>query len=400
MNVKNTIFITKDAMHKNYLPTYGNTLWETPNICDLAKKGTVFTRYYTGAPSTIMSNICMFTGKNAYECGLEEYTFSHLRYEGESFWSQAEKRGFETHIIWDSAWRDVFRAEERYYCYGDGTTIHYLDNIRQGVGAHYIHKGFLQRDDGKTNTAIDKLETQIKQIFADASKPIFLWLHIPHVINGCTGYGSDIDAFDRIVGMARTYFDDDAIFISADHGNMNGAKGKLCYGHHVYEPSICIPLITPKINDFDICSQVTSNIDIQSIIFDHVIPGREYVYSDSAFCGQPNRKLAIISGNYKYIYNKKDKSEELYDVVFDPNENCNLIKDYVFDHDRNVITPLRELYFYPYWDKVEEMRQTLRKEKDRIWRRGSLKTEVKSSIKTSIHSLGYDQIKFLLRRKK
>lgn len=38
MNYNNLILITKDALHKKYLPTYGNSYWNTPNIDELAKK--------------------------------------------------------------------------------------------------------------------------------------------------------------------------------------------------------------------------------------------------------------------------------------------------------------------------------------------------------------------------
>ena len=42
-NIPNhVILVSKDAMLSSYLPTYGNKYWKTPNIDELAKKGTVF----------------------------------------------------------------------------------------------------------------------------------------------------------------------------------------------------------------------------------------------------------------------------------------------------------------------------------------------------------------------
>lgn len=375
MNNKSILFLTKDAFFRGYLPVYGNKIWNTPNIDELASKGTVFMNHHTGAPSTIMSNMCMFTKLNSYESGLSDYTFSKMIHHGETLWTRAEAEGFECHIIWDEAWDSVFRARDRYYCYGDNTVFHPLENIRQGVGAHYKHEGFLKGDSNKYAETQIKIEKEIKKIFSEARKPVFLWVHIPHVINGFTSYGSDIEAFDGLVGIGREYFDDSNIFISADHGNMNGAKGKLCYGHDVYEPSALIPLITPSIEGEKTISYLTTNIDITSVIFDRTAVQRDFIFCDSAFYAQANRKIAIYHRNFKYIYNKFNDSEELYDLEYDPNENCNLIKDFVYDVDRHTTVPLRELYYHPNWEMVEKMRKTFRDKKGEIWRNGSPKQE-------------------------
>ena len=75
------IFITKDAFCKDYLPCYGNQYWSghTPNIDKLVENGSVFRKYYTGAPSTVMSNMCMFTGLYAHESELSRYVLSGIR---------------------------------------------------------------------------------------------------------------------------------------------------------------------------------------------------------------------------------------------------------------------------------------------------------------------------------
>ena len=78
------IFITKDAFCKDYLPCYGNQYWSghTPNIDKLVENGSVFRKYYTGAPSTVMSNMCMFTGLYAHESELSRYVLSGIHYQG------------------------------------------------------------------------------------------------------------------------------------------------------------------------------------------------------------------------------------------------------------------------------------------------------------------------------
>lgn len=391
MEKDSIILITKDALNRGYLPAYGNSYWEgkTPNIDSLISKGNVFKNYYTAAPSTVMSNISMFTGKYPYESELKDYSLTYRSYPEKTLFDKASDLGFDCHIIWDKAWDATFKVIDRYNVYGNQTTYHFPE-LRQGVGAHYIHKGSLVRNDEKTNKVYQELINVFSEI-KSINKKVFVWLHIPHVINGRTGYGYDIDAFDYIIGIAMQYFMEENIFISADHGNMNGLKNKLGYGFDVYQPNILIPLITPKITDDD--NVLLSNIDLFEIIFNrHVVP-REYVLSDSAFYAQPNRKLAILTPNHKYIYNKRLHTEELYDLRTDSMEQFNLIEDTIYDVDRHVKSPSKEMYFYQYWDELDDIRRYFRAIKDNIWKKGSFKEEFKPRFKYFIQTHGYNQLR-------
>lgn len=71
--MKNIVIISKDAMCTDYLPVYGNSFFKTPNIDELARKGTVFLNHYTAAPSTVMSFYSMVTGRYAHETKYELY---------------------------------------------------------------------------------------------------------------------------------------------------------------------------------------------------------------------------------------------------------------------------------------------------------------------------------------
>ena len=66
--MKNILLLSKEIFRPNdYLSCYGSTLYHTPNIDKLAKKGTVFTNFYTAAPSSAMSFTSMFSGLNPFE---------------------------------------------------------------------------------------------------------------------------------------------------------------------------------------------------------------------------------------------------------------------------------------------------------------------------------------------
>jgi hypothetical protein len=380
--MKNFVLVSKDAMCTDYLPTYGNTRWKTPNIDAIAAQGTVFRNHYTAAPSTIMTFHAMCMGICPHETKYEMYEKIHERVEGPTAFTRLREKGFECHIVWDEMWMNIFN----YYDYfRDDVAIHSLQGLRQGVGAHYVHKGFLVPDPAKTEMAWNLVKRELDGIFSRKG-PIFLWIHFPHVINGSVSYGSDIEVFDRFVGMVREYADDDRIAITADHGNQNGHRGKIGYAFDVYQESARIPLITPRIGTNAEWLKPTSNIDIFDIVFGHV-PEREFIYVDTAYRAQRHRKLAIVRDRFKYIYNKDSGREELYDLEFDPNEQFSVMEDYVYDPDRKIRAPSRELYYYPSWDELPEIRRLLRAEKDRIWKNGSWPVVLKSAAKDWVRPL-------------
>ena len=131
------------------------------------------------------------------------------------------------------------------------------------------------------------------------------------------------------------------------------------------------------------CDIPISNVHIFDIIKGNV-PKDDFVYSDTAYYAQPHRKLAIIHNNYKYIYNKATKVEELYDIEFDPDEHCNIISRQILDVDRNVITPLDQVYFYPRWEESEKECELLKSEFRRIWKTESRSEAFVAGVKKKI----------------
>lgn len=357
------VLITKDATCKSYLSVYGNKYVKMPNLEALAAKGTVFNRFYTAAPSTAMSFISFSTQKYPYQTRHKTYVkFSEQ--EKDTIFDKLYDDGYECHIIWEEKW--VAMAKDYSQCYGEHSQFH-LVHINQVVGAHNKDGVKIQCDEELANKTIETIENEIERVCSSTKGKLFLWIHLPHVLLGRNCYGSDEDMFDRVIGVLREQFGDDSIYVSADHGNMNGHKGKVCYGFDVYQPAINIPLITPRIHDMKTCDYPLSNVHIFDIIKGEV-PKDEFIYSDTAYYAQPHRKLAIIHNNFKYIYNKATGVEELYDVDYDPEEHCNMISRVIIDEDRHVPTPLDQVYFYPHWDKIDDELELLRTEFKRIWR--------------------------------
>lgn len=363
---KRILLLSKDVLGKFYLPVYGNKYWKTPNIDELAEKGTVFNRHYTAAPSSSMSYYSMFTGQYPYQSKMKSYRVlsQEERFGGKTFFDKVYELGYECHVVWEAGWmNDCKRFSE---CYGENTIFHPLEGIKQKVGVHAANNK-LEYNPEKSQKSCEIIESCVAEI-CNRDCDAFVWMHLPHVFNGCVGYGTDIDWFDKCVGILRNYFDDDCIYITADHGNMNGAHGKLGYAFDVYEQASSIPLITPRIDNLITVDYPTVNIDLFPLIFNHEITKRDFIYSDSAYYCQLHRKLGIIHGRYKYIYSASGHKEELYDVVYDPNENVNLMDDKLYDVDRGVSSKIAEMYFYPYWDEAIKEREIMRNQLRQVWR--------------------------------
>ncbi len=363
------VLISKDVLSVRYLPTYGNTYWKTPNIDALAAKGTVFRRHYTAAPSTAMAFTSMFTGKHPLETARKNYT-EVKQFDidgGTTLFDEMHRKGYSCHLLWSDNY--VYMAERFSRCYGEHTVHHNKLKLNQYVGAHMpggLSK--LTRDDDTANRTVDEILAEIDTI--DRTKPVFLWVHLPHVIKGRTGYGDDIDLLDRFVGEIRERFGDN-IFITADHGSNDGKDGKTGYGFDLYESSIHIPLVAPRLDGREEVTSLTSNADLMDMILSFTVPSHDHIFSDTAYYEQPHRKIAILKGNYKFVYDKARKRKSLYDVVYDPNENMDLNVSIIKDTDRHRNIVAEQVLYYPYRDEAQKAFEDLDEIFNSVWVNGS-----------------------------
>ena len=367
LKMKEIIFLlSKDAMCCEYLPVYSNSnkYGKTPNLDELAKKGTVFNKHYTSGGSTAMAFSSILTGKNPFEFENRRSYKEVKQNEKESIFSILQNQGYECHMIWDCEFEHVAYPYIKEFGDEEKTKFHYL-NIIQLLG-YKSYEGELKRDDNILKETIKIITNELDSI--DTTKKQFIWLHLPHVLKGRISYGDDIEAFDDILGYIRKKFGDENIYITADHGNMNMHKGKVGYGFDVYEPIAKVPLITPRIDNIDYYESLTSHTDLIDIILNNHIPEHEYVFCDNAYYAQPQRKLAVIGKRYKYIYNREGNFEELFDLQWDEAEEYNILKDKYFEKRRLSYITYSELYLYPYRDKALKAADELRQIKDSVWR--------------------------------
>ena len=369
---KRIILVTKDIMRRDYLPVYGNKVYHTPNIDALADKGTLFLRHYTAAPSSAMAYTAMFSGKYMHEIDRKDYEAVE-EYDGETIFKTFEREGFKTVVMWGNSWTDCITPLTRIY----GTKTDFLTlDIEQVIESKKV-----PTDNVLKQKTFDIIKEALKSL---PESNLFVWFHLPHVLKGFSSYGADIEMMDAIVGEVRNCFGDDDIFVSADHGHMGMVKGIPVYAFHAYEPAISIPLITPRIQGLKEIAYPTSNTQLREIILDRKVSKPRYVYSDTQYYEQLNRKLAIIKDGIKYIFNKRTRSEELYDLNFDPAEEIDLLQDCVIEDGYYRTYHMENIVYYPFWDSVEDAYLNLKGELHRIWREESRVKHIKGSIKWSL----------------
>ena len=375
--------LSKDAMPLETLPIYGNKVFKTPNIDELASKGTVFKKHYATGASTAMSMSSMLTGKNPYEFESRKIYVDVKPNEYESIFDILQKKGYSCHLIWDKTWMNTAWKYVREFGDENKTIIHNLD-IAQPVGSHKKKELFtnLKRDDIKLRDTLKQIYETIDSI--DFKKTTFIWMHLPHVLKGRICYTDDMDIFDEIVGYVRKRVGDENIYLTTDHGHMNMHKGLVGYGFNVYEPIIKVPLITPRINNLKEVNFMTSHLELKDIILNNEIKEMEYCIADSTYYCQPNRVITVIGKRFKYIFNKEDKSEELYDLVYDPMEEYNILKQVYYEKNRTSWVRYDELHYYPYNNEAMKELETLKGELKKIYRCGTPYEEFKIRLKNKI----------------
>ena len=376
--MKNIVFISKDALRKGALPMYGNTDWKTPNIDALAQKGTVFHRHYTAGASTAMAFTSMAIQKYCYETGRKLYDGKEASENGNTIFDVLHERGYDVHIAWDDSYTSF--AETHFRCEGLHTTVHSLNRIIPQHEPHVTGQfDDLTFKDDETQKGLQLIE----ELFASldhGEKPLFLWLHLPHVFSGRNAYDSDIDVFDTIIGIARAHFDDDCIYVSADHGQMNGHKGKYSYGFDVEEAAINIPLITPKFNGMDRVDFPTTTTQMLELFGVESFEKRDYVLCETAYYVQPKRKVAIVHGNFKLCYDKHSRQFELYDLDYDPAEEHNLFYPEFYDTDRKCWYSLNQRFYYPGWQTAMEEKEYLQNIFRELWQTGTFFEELQQKV--------------------
>lgn len=128
----------------------------------------------------------------------------------------------------------------------------------------------------------------------------------------------------------------------------------------------------------------TSHIDLRDIILTGEAQEREHIVIDCQYFAQPYRKTAIVSGRFKYEYDKHTKKEALYDVCDDFYEYKNLLIKQKYDVDRHAIVYVSEVSFFPYESEAKAILPKMRAIRENMWQCGGFWEEEKAVIKKTL----------------
>ena len=135
------------------------------------------------------------------------------------------------------------------------------------------------------------------------------------------------------------------------------------------------------------------------IIFDNAIPNRDYIIIETAYRLQAHRQIAVLNHRYKLIYNKWTKRFSLFDYVFDPSENRDLLIKSKFDLMRGKYYDIESISFYPYNELIDKNYSELMSVFQKIYQSESLVTEFYLKIifiLKKIYLIVNNSIKYLL----
>lgn len=373
MSAKFIVLISKDATPKHFLPTYGNKYWKTPNIDKVAKNGIVFNNYYACAGSTSMSFYSMITGQLSYQTERKNYD-DEIPFDGINIFEKFKNlpESYDSYLIWDKSYTKF--SNSHLDIFKNAATVIPLDIKPTDSWSKRCEEYNKIGTPEETQEVVDRIEKTFLEI-KNKNKNSFIWIHLPHVMKTRYCLGSDIDIFDKVVGVGIDCFGIDSIFISADHGMMDGKRGIFGYGFDLDQPVINIPLICPNVGNIsEHKDDFISNNQLFNIL-NGKIEKQDFVISDSAYYEQKLRTLVIIHNGYKLEFVKEKRKFYLFDVLYDPDEKYDLLSEFYYDSQRRNWFFTKVRYFYPKWDNFELEKKILFAKFNEIYREGSKKTE-------------------------
>ncbi|HEY6557522.1 MAG TPA: sulfatase-like hydrolase/transferase [Polyangiaceae bacterium] len=232
---RDLLLITVDALRADHVGSYGYGRRTTPHIDALAKRGVLFEHAYAATPHTSYSITSIMTGKYMRPLLLQGAGHDSATWAGLLRTYAYRTAGFYPPAVFfiDAARFDSFS--------------------KSFLGFEYRKVEFLEGQ-GRVDQVRKYLEAQ------KSAERVFVWVHLfgPHEpyevqpghdfgARDIDRYDSELAAADASVGKLVALFDElrpnNAVMISADHGEEFGDHGGRYHGTTVYEEQVRVPLV-------------------------------------------------------------------------------------------------------------------------------------------------------------
>lgn len=438
----NVLLISLDTLRADHLHCYGYDRETSPNIDKFAEEGVLFSQNTSAAPLTTPSHMSMFTSLYPSVHGVvsterklaeslitlaeilkeQDYTTSAfisapimLPYElgfGQGF------DHYDDFTITLDQEADLFMLNDR--CRGQNDhpicpithdmVVSWLENNYHKKFFIFLHYWDIHGDYAPSypyNTMFDPgYEGDFNGDYAHIKmiKPGISERDLEHMIALYDGEIRYVDSYiEKLFNKLEelNLMDKTLIILTADHGEEFLEHGSNWHGKTMYDEVTHVPLIMrypTSIPKNKVISSQVSSVDIMPTILDilgisieHQIQGQtllplvleeEKPASMSAYCEADlsGRELKSVRvAKYKFIYSERDKKEELYDLVDDPNEQNNLIES------RPELTKVLRKGLSEWMDSSEKLLTSLPEPTV------SEEIEYRKDLKEKLKSLGYMQ---------
>jgi arylsulfatase A-like enzyme len=380
----NIVLVTFDTLRADHLGCYGYDRDTSPHIDTFSQTATRYTRAMASSPWTIPTHASLFTGRDPFEHGARsveiEVPVDNVSPLDEGAVTLAEalaEEGYRTAAFVANAgflgrrWQmdqgfGLYHAERmfssklnrRVFEWLDTADerpfflfVNYIDTHRPYNAAH--RPGFSRAlPTADSEELVERLRDMV--MGEDAEVPPELVAQVIEqydtaIANVDEQFGALVDRLERL-GLA----DNTLVVATSDHGEYFGEHLLVEHSKDLYQPVISIPLLirSPGQRTGEVVNRVTSSVDVPGLIFaefpDEIaarqarrftnLPGNHPVISEIYYT-RPNDlfhpvwghrfdriRRALYEWPHKYIHSS-DGDHELFDLVEDPAESRNLIRE-------------------------------------------------------------------------
>jgi arylsulfatase A-like enzyme len=373
------VLITIDTLRADHLSCYGYERKTTPNIDEIAEKGTVFTKAIAPSSWTAPSMVSLFTSVYPVNHGITLGFLKEGKIQNQMVFSdklvtlaQALKaRGYATFAVASnlhlSEELGFARGFDHFRCLDfrtapsvNSTVYSWLNQIKNSpkffLWVHYFdpHYPYFAKGPWAYQYIPPDERRHIDALTAEPMKHSELRAMVaekPELLPTVIGlYDSEISYVDFHLGFLLDKLNLDTntvIAITSDHGEEFMEHAHMGHSSNLYQEQIHVPLIikTPESSRKEIFEEHVNLVDFMPTllyILGGEIPeqslGRSIVARKSVVSGveQPyifselnrmTRIKAIFTPEWKYIYDYKSDSEQLYHLEADRFERANRLAD-------------------------------------------------------------------------